>query len=1005
MSLFFGKRGARAKPQFTGLATQTSASSVPIPLNYGKNRGSNNILWQGDFTSHKQKQSGKGGGKGVTSYTYSASFILGLCYGPIVNITKVWKNDSTEDSYASMGFSLFTGTNPQAPWGYLTSAHPTEALGYPTIAYLAVANYDLGQTNTLGQHSFEMETLLVNTGVGGTVSDADPALMVQDFLANDTHGVGFDLDILENLESTGAAPTTGDGAFQTYCQAMGFALSPFMSSQSRAGEILQRWADLCNTALVWTGYSLKFHPWGSDEITANGVTYIPNFPVRYTLTDSDYIYSAGADPITFDRTDPSDAFNSFSLIIANKNNEYNDLPVPWRDQGLIDQYGLKNQDSMDAKEVTDPGMAAIMVTFMGQREAYIRNTFQFTLPVRFCRLEPMDVLYNYDPRFGWFYTIIREVNENDEDQLDIIAEEYPASISTNVSTTPQPTSNTPINTNVSPGPVNVPVIFEPPATLTGGVAQVWAGVSGGDGTNDSPNWGGCFVWLSTDDITFNQIGDIEVAARQGKLTATLNSYGGANPDTGNTLSVNLAMSGGELEDAASAFDAETGVTISYVDGELLSYLNVTLTGTNAYDIDDLWRGQHGTTAGSHTSGADFLRLDDAVFKYDIPAAYIGETIYLKFQSYNIFGGGIEDISTVTSYPFTISGSGFGTGSGGVPAVPTGFALSAGSGFTRLTWNANSANDNVTGYQILRATGLSQPIGSATVVGTAPADATEYNDASVAGGDYTYFLKAINAIGTSGGTAGLNATVTGSGGGSSLVPIDDATPPASPDAGQLWWHSGQGRLKIYYDDGTTAQWVDATPTPLPIPTEPVVRASRVANGTGSVSFTWPTGTQEGDLVILFCSSAWGVNTPAGWTTLQQEDGANINGEVMSKVMSSADITAGSVTVTFAGSYGELVIGVSLEGAPTIRNSSHVRNIANGGTLSTPSSSQAGDLTLWFVGLRDGSATPTFNRGTSLASRGTAPYGQLYEEALSTGGVVSAIVTHNGSAFAAQVTLAG
>jgi len=33
-----------------------------------------------------------------------------------------------------------------------------------------------------------------------------------------------------------------------------------------------------------------------------------------------------------------------------------------------------------------------------------------------------------------------------------------------------------------------------------------------------------------------------------------------------------------------------------------------------------------------------------------------------------------------------------------------------------------------------------------------------------------------------------------------------TPPASPQVGQLWWRSDSGRLFIYYNDGTSSQWV-------------------------------------------------------------------------------------------------------------------------------------------------------------------------------------------------------
>jgi hypothetical protein len=48
---------------------------------------------------------------------------------------------------------------------------------------------------------------------------------------------------------------------------------------------------------------------------------------------------------------------------------------------------------------------------------------------------------------------------------------------------------------------------------------------------------------------------------------------------------------------------------------------------------------------------------------------------------------------------------------------------------------------------------------------------------------------------------------GGGGGAEI----SETAPSDPDAGDLWWDSTSGTLKIYYDDGNSAQWVDASPT--------------------------------------------------------------------------------------------------------------------------------------------------------------------------------------------------
>lgn len=782
MSLFFGG-GSKATPQFTGLATQTSSSAVPVTICWGQNRAAPNIIWQGDFQSHKQKQ-GKGGGKGGTTYTYSASFVLALCYGPSDDVVAVWKDQSkmsaTETpkffgeaktgAVGGTGFSFLLGTLPQDPWGYLVSKHPDEALGYPGITLACASNYDLGQSNTLGQHSFEVQALRWNTAKGGAEGtlDADPALIVEDFLSDPKFGVGFDMSVLNNLFSTGDATTTGDGTFQTYCRAMGFGMSPILNKQQPSGEILERWAKLCNSTIVSSGYELRFVPYGPSVVEANGVKYVPGFEVRYVLTYDDFVKkSDDEDPIVANRSDPSDTMNSLSMIIANRANEYNELPVPWRDQGLVDEFGLRKADNLEAKEITELVMAQIVVALVGQREAYIRNSFQFTLPPKFCRLEAMDIVVGIDPGLGLMPMLITSVEENDDGDFEITADEYYESISIPTANTAGGVSNTPKNTLVEPGPSNPPIIMEPPASLVGGEAQIWIALSGGDGTAFDPNWGGAKVHLSTDDIQYVEVGDITSVARMGKTTATLATYAGVNPDTTNTLKVNVGMSGGEFTKEASAFDAETGANLCYVDGATKEYLSFevpTLTGGYAYDLVNLWRGQYGSPIGSHASGSNFAFLDEAVFKYALPPEYIGKTLYIKFQSMNIFEASLEDISTIDPYVYTPSGAGYGTGTGGTPATPSGVSGSSGAGFNRVTWAPAGPNDGVTSYDIYRATGSGAAFGSATKIASAAAGTSSYSDNTATPGTaYTYFVVPVNTVGQGTNSGGQNLTALPAGG--------------------------------------------------------------------------------------------------------------------------------------------------------------------------------------------------------------------------------------------------
>lgn len=217
----------------------------------------------------------------------------------------------------------------------------------------------------------------------------------------------------------------------------------------------------------------------------------------------------------------------------------------------------------------------------------------------------------------------------------------------------------------------MPIIFLPPAALlaaaaqgaygsppdgsgsgANGNSQLWFAISGGRNGVADPNWGGCDIYLSFDNTTYGKpIGTIQGPSRQGVLTAPLASYGGANPDTGDTLAVDLAMSDRALPTASDA-DGAASRSLCYVDGELIAYGGIAPVGTTGYHLTDLYRGLFGTTAGAHLSGTAFAFLGDLLFKCNLPAEYVGQPLYFKFRSFNIYGNGLADLSGLTPVTFT-----------------------------------------------------------------------------------------------------------------------------------------------------------------------------------------------------------------------------------------------------------------------------------------------------------------------------------------------------------------
>ena len=101
------------------------------------------------------------------------------------------------------------------------------------------------------------------------------------------------------------------------------------------------------------------------------------------------------------------------------------------------------------------------------------------------------------------------------------------------------------------------------------------------------------------------------------------------------------------------------MTLCLIDSELFSYETAVLQSSppNSYELSMLYRGQYGTVPMAHSIGAPFVRVDDAVFQYFLPAGFVGVTIYVKLQSFNIFGNAVEDLSECQVFTYTLTGAG------------------------------------------------------------------------------------------------------------------------------------------------------------------------------------------------------------------------------------------------------------------------------------------------------------------------------------------------------------
>jgi hypothetical protein len=147
---------------------------------------------------------------------------------------------------------------------------------------------------------------------------------------------------------------------------------------------------------------------------------------------------------------------------------------------------------------------------------------------------------------------------------------------------------------------------------------------------------------------------VNSSAAQGVLAADLPPH--SSPDATNTLSVDLTESQGQLA-SVSTTDAANLVTLCYVGGELLAYQTAILTAAGRYALTTLYRGAYGSTITDHPPGTLFARLDGSIGRFSYPNTLIGQTIYLKFASTNIVGGGLQSLNALPVYTYAVRGTG------------------------------------------------------------------------------------------------------------------------------------------------------------------------------------------------------------------------------------------------------------------------------------------------------------------------------------------------------------
>lgn len=519
--------GNSAGPErLAGVQIQSSVYGKVIPLVFGTDRVPCNLVWSGDFTSTPITQStggGKGGGGGggsvTTGYQYYANCVLAICEGPINKVYNVWQ-DSTSGAAASyFGFGFTTGAIATPSSTKYPTAHPNQALAYSGTVVAYNPKADLGTTAQVKNMNFEVigfNGSVADTGTYAYALDCLPSDIIKGLLFNPNYGLGWSSTKLDDTNS-------GYHSYDMYCNAMGFYLSMSMVDQKSAADHIKEILDATNTEAVWGvgidgRFKLKLVPYGDSDIDSGSYHYRANTSPIYDLTYDDFcgvVDSAGKatgnDPIEVSRGSQQEVKNSVPVEFSDRTQAYAMSVIESPEPVDVAVNGLKKAESTVLHCIKRAAHAQAISSILGQKQVYVRNKYNFSLPWRYVFLEPMDLVTITDPKLGLDHHVVRinsisypEDGSSSEGFL-VEAEEWPFGVATATLYTVQSSEGqpSPRQSNADPGDVFMPVVAPLSYLFTGPTNQYVIAAAG-----QSKSWGGCEVWGSTDDKSYAYLGTI-----------------------------------------------------------------------------------------------------------------------------------------------------------------------------------------------------------------------------------------------------------------------------------------------------------------------------------------------------------------------------------------------------------------------------------------------------------------------------------------------------------------
>ena len=690
-------QGNPVSGKLTDTTVGGASFGLPIPQVYGLARVPGQLLYSSQLTEVDVsnggggkggggKGGGGGGGGSGSTANYLVDMAIGICNGPITDVTTVWANGQILWSknpnrvvfnqgsgagaafvnFSATEFNLYLGTADQGQDPTLAATFGANVPAFRNTAYLMLAGFNLTSQfgNSIPIFAFEVVGQ-IDQPYGGPASLPGPGVLAYQNQGN------------QIVEVTSGSTVTA----APYLVSLPYVIQDICENAGLTSEQIDTTA-LGDQLIV--GYLLNQQISAQQAISALAqcyffdgiesdwkIKFVPQTGVA-TVSVQDADLGARAEDVTGPneekvketRLDDLSLPQTITLQYLLPTIDYQVATATYqRPRTVVNTVTQQvftvpiSMNATDAKAIVEKAM---FLTWQG------RTTYEWTVPIYLLGIDPGDVValvYEDEDGSGTetATVYVQTVDYGTDNTIKMKGAQVGA---TSYSPTlPADVPLAQVQGGISAPYINTPVIFEPPEELSGGL-QVWTVVSGGNG---GFNFGGAQVWFSFDGNSWSQAAAAPTQAVMGDLITPLPSIatapaGSATIDTTNTLSVDLLQ--GTLSSVSAPAAAQnanlayigSGGGGSQVEYELVSFENADAVSGNDYSCTTIYRGVLGSTIETSPPQAVLAMLNGAgIAKIPFTAQQIGQVVYVKFIAMDAAGRVQQTLATVPTYSYTLQG--------------------------------------------------------------------------------------------------------------------------------------------------------------------------------------------------------------------------------------------------------------------------------------------------------------------------------------------------------------